>query len=53
MSVAPVSAIVVSEIVMWFGLGLHLGMKVKFLVTSKFLSLLGSFLPTGSSRKGV
>ena len=26
---------------MWFGVGLQLGMEVKFLVTSDFLSLLG------------
>ena len=41
MSLAPVSAIAVSEIAMWFGVGLQLGMEVKFLVTSEFLSLLG------------
>ena len=41
MSLAPVSAIAVSEISMWFGVGLQLGMEVKFLVTSNFLSLLG------------
>ena len=41
MSLAPVSAIAVSEIAIWFGVGLQLGMEVKFLVTSKFLSLLG------------
>ena len=41
MLLAPVSAIAVSEIAMWFGVGLQLGMEVKFLVTSEFLSLLG------------
>ena len=41
MSLAPVSAVAVSEIAMWFGVGLQLGMEVKFLVTSEFLSLLG------------
>ena len=41
MSLAPVSAIDVSEIAMWFGVGLQLGIEKKFLVTSKFLSLLG------------
>ena len=41
MSLAPVSAIDVSEIAMCFGVGLQLGMEVKFLVTSEFLSLLG------------
>ena len=41
MLMATVSAIVVSEIAMWFGVGLQLGMEVKFLVTSEFLSLLG------------
>ena len=41
MSLAPVSAIAVSEIAMWFGVGIQLGMKVKSLVTSEFLSLLG------------
>ena len=41
MSLAPVSAIAVSEIAMWFGVGLQLGIEVKFLVTSEFLSLLG------------
>ena len=41
MLLALVSAIAVSEIAMWFGVGLQLGMKVRFLVTSKFLSLLG------------
>ena len=41
MSLAPVSAIAVSEIALWFRVGLQLGMEVKFLVTSKFLSLLG------------
>ena len=40
MSLAPVSAIAVSEIAMWFGVGLQLGTEVKFLVTSEFLSLL-------------
>ena len=41
MLLAPVSAIAVSEIAMWFGVGLQLGIEVKFLVTSEFLSLLG------------
>ena len=41
MSLALVSAIAVSEISMWGGVGLQLGIEVKFLVTSKFLSLLG------------
>ena len=41
MPLAPVSAIEVSEIAMWFGVGLQLGKEVKFLVTSEFLSLLG------------
>ena len=41
MPLAPVSAIAVSGIAMWFGVGLQLGMEVKFLVTSEFLSLLG------------
>ena len=41
MSLAPVSAMVVSEIAMWFGVGLQLGIEVKFLVTSELLSLLG------------
>ena len=41
MLLAPVSAISVSEIAMWFGVGLQLGIEVKFLVTSEFLSLLG------------
>ena len=41
MSLDPVSAIAVSKIDMWFGVGLQLGMEVKFLVTSEFLSLLG------------
>ena len=41
MSLAPVSAIAVSDISIWFGVGLQLGIEVKFLVTSKFLSLLG------------
>ena len=35
------SAISVSDIAMWWGMGLQLGIEVKFLVTSKFLSLLG------------
>ena len=39
MSLAAVSAIAVSDIAMWFGVGLQLGMEVKFLVTSEFLSL--------------
>ena len=39
MSLAPVSAISVSEIAMFFGVGLQLGMEVKILVTSEFLSL--------------
>ena len=41
MFLAPVSAIAVSEIAIWFGVSLQLGMEVKFLVTSEFLSLLG------------
>ena len=41
MLLAPVSAIAVSEIAVWFMVGLQLGMEVKFLVTSEFLSLLG------------
>ena len=41
MLLAPVSDIAVSEIAMWFEVGLQLGMEVKFLGTSKFLSLLG------------
>ena len=41
MSLAPISAIAVSEIAMWFGVCLQLGMEVKFLVTSEFLILLG------------
>ena len=41
MSLTPVSAIAVSEIAIWWGVGLQLGIEVKFLVTSKFLSLLG------------
>ena len=41
MLLAPLSAIAVSEIAMWFGVGLQLGTEVKFLVTSEFLSLLG------------
>ena len=41
MSLALVSAISVSEIAMWFEVGLQLGIEVKFLVTSEFLSLLG------------
>ena len=41
MSLAPVSAIAVTEIAMWFGVGLQLGIEVKFLVTREFLSLLG------------
>ena len=36
MLLAPVSAIAVYEIAMWFGVGLQLGMEVKFLVTSEF-----------------
>ena len=41
MSLAPVSAIAVSEIAMWFGVGLQLGMVVKCLGTREFESLLG------------
>ena len=41
MSLDTVSDIAVSEIAMWFGVGLQLGMEVKFLVTSEFLILLG------------
>ena len=41
MLLAPVSAIAVSEIAMWFGVDLQLVMEVKYLVTSEFLSLLG------------
>ena len=41
MSLAPVSAIAFSEIAMCFGVGLQLGIEVKFLVTCEFLSLLG------------
>ena len=41
MLLAPVSYIAVSDIAMWLGVGLQLGMEFKFLVTSKFLSLLG------------
>ena len=41
MSLAPVPAIAVSKIAIWFGVGIQLGIEVKFLVTSKFLSLLG------------
>ena len=41
MSLVPVSAIAVSEIAMWFGVGLELVIEVKFLVTSEFLSLIG------------
>ena len=41
MSLAPVSAIAVSEIAIWFGVGLQLGIEVKLLVISKCLSLLG------------
>ena len=41
MSLDPVSDIAVSEIAMWWEVGLQLGTEVKFLVTSEFLSLLG------------
>ena len=41
MSLAPVSAIAVSEMVMLGGAVLQLGIEVKFLVTREFLSLLG------------
>ena len=41
MSLAPVSAIAVSEMVMMGGAGIQLGIEVKFLVTREFLSLLG------------
>ena len=41
MSLAPVSAIAVSEMAMLFGVGIQLGREVKFLVTSECLSLLG------------
>ena len=41
MLLAPVSAIDVSEIAMWWGVGLQLVIEVNFLVTSEFLSLLG------------
>ena len=40
MLLAPLSAITVSKIAMRFGVGLQLGIEVKFLVTSEFLSLL-------------
>ena len=40
-SLAPVSAIAVSEMAMLGGAGLQLGIEVKFLVTREFLSLLG------------
>ena len=38
MSLAPVSAIAVSDMAMLFGVGLQLGREVKFLVTSECLS---------------
>ena len=41
MSMAPVSAIAVSEMAMLGGAGLHLGIEVKFLVTRELLILLG------------
>ena len=41
MSLAPVSAIAVSEKSMLEGVGLQLGIEVKFLVTREPLSLLG------------
>ena len=41
MSLAPVSTISVSEMAMLGGVGLQLGIEVKFLVTRSFLSLLG------------
>ena len=41
MSLAPVSAIAVSEMAMLGGVSLQLVIEVKFLVTREFLSLLG------------
>ena len=41
MLLAPVSAIAVSEIAVLGGVGLQLGIEVKFLLTREFLSLLG------------
>ena len=41
MSLAPVSAIAVSDIAMWWEVGLQIGIEVKFLVTREFLSLPG------------
>ena len=41
MSLAPVSDIAVSEMAMLGGVGLQLGIEVKFLVTRELLSLLG------------
>ena len=41
MSLAPVSAIAVSEMSMLVGVGLQLGREVNFLITSESLSLLG------------
>ena len=41
MSLAPVSAIAVSEMAKLGGSGLQLGIEVKFLVTREFLILLG------------
>ena len=41
MSLAPVSAIAVSDISMLGGVGLQLGREVNFLITSECLSLLG------------
>ena len=41
MSLAPVSAIALSEMSMLGGVGLQLGIEVKFLVTREFLSFLG------------
>ena len=41
MSLAPVSAIAVSEMSMFVGVGLQLGREVNFLITSECLSLLG------------
>ena len=41
MSLAPVYATAVSEIAVLGGVGLQLGIEVKFLVTREFLSLLG------------
>ena len=41
MLLTPVSTIAVYEIAMWWGMGIQLGIEVKFLVTNEFLSLLG------------